>query len=82
MCVRGYGARVNDRIVLNRLIDKELHESGLLRRLSIKIARRRAARSLSEDSEDTEASDRKQQALLVGDDARMILNSSYFHAFL
>jgi hypothetical protein len=47
MCVLGYRACVNDSIALNRLIDKELPESGPLRRLRLEIARRQAARSLS-----------------------------------
>ena len=47
MCVLGYRASVNGGITLNRLIDKELPDSGLLRRLRLEIARRQAARSLS-----------------------------------
>jgi hypothetical protein len=47
MCILGYRACVNDSITLNRLIDKELPESGLLRRLRLKIAWRQAARSLA-----------------------------------
>jgi hypothetical protein len=47
MCVLGYRACVHDSITLNRLIDKELPESGLLRRLRLKIARRQVARSLA-----------------------------------
>ncbi len=46
-CLLGYRACVNDSITLNRLIDKELPESGLLRRLRLKIAWRQAARSLA-----------------------------------
>ena len=47
MCVLGYRACVNKSIMLNRLIDKELPESGPARRLRLKMARRQAARSLS-----------------------------------
>jgi hypothetical protein len=47
MCVLGYRACLNGGITLNRLIYKELPESGLLRRLRLKIARRQVARSLS-----------------------------------
>jgi hypothetical protein len=47
MCILGYWACVNDSITLNRLINKEFPESGLLRRLRLKIARRQVARSLS-----------------------------------
>ena len=47
ICVLGYRACVNDSITLNRLIAKELPESGLLRRLRLKIARRQAAHSLA-----------------------------------
>ena len=47
MCVLGYRACVNGGSTLNRLINKELPDSGLLRRLRLKIARRQAARSLS-----------------------------------
>jgi hypothetical protein len=46
-CVLGYRACVNDSITLNRLIAKELPESGLLRRLRLNIARRQAAHSLA-----------------------------------
>lgn len=47
MCVLGYWACVNDSIMLDDLLDKELSESGLLRRLRLKLARRQVARSLS-----------------------------------
>ena len=47
MCVLGYWACVNDSMMLDDLLDKELSESGLLRRLRLKIARRQVARSLS-----------------------------------
>jgi hypothetical protein len=47
MCVLGYRACVIKSIMLNRLIDKELPESGPARRLRLKMARRQAARSLS-----------------------------------
>lgn len=47
MCILGYRACLNGSITLNRLIDNELPESGLIRRLRLKIARRQVARSLS-----------------------------------
>ena len=47
MCVLGYWACVNDSMTLDDLIDKELPESGLLRRFRLKVARRQATRSLS-----------------------------------
>jgi hypothetical protein len=47
LCVLGYQACVNDSITLNRLIAKELPESGLLRQLRLKIAQRQAAHSLA-----------------------------------
>ena len=47
MCILGYRACVNKSIMLNRLIDKELPESGPARWLRLKMARRQAARSLS-----------------------------------
>ena len=46
MCVLGYRACVNYGITLNRLIDKELPESGLARRLRLAVIRRQAAHSL------------------------------------
>jgi hypothetical protein len=46
MCILGYRACLNGSITLNRLINKELPESGPLRRLRLKIARRQAAHSL------------------------------------
>jgi hypothetical protein len=47
MCLLGYRACVNDNITLNRLIDKELPESGPFRRLRLEMIRRQAAHSLS-----------------------------------
>jgi SPW repeat len=47
MCVLGYRACVNKRITLNRLIDKELLESGPVRRLRLEIIRRQAAHLLA-----------------------------------
>jgi hypothetical protein len=47
MCLMGYRACLNDGIRLNRLIDKELSESGPVRRLRLEIIRRQAARSLA-----------------------------------
>jgi hypothetical protein len=47
MCGIGYRACADDMITLVRLIDKELPEAGLLRRLRLKSARAGAARSLS-----------------------------------
>jgi len=46
MCVLGYRACVNYGITLNRLIDTELPESGLARRLRLAVIRRQAAHSL------------------------------------
>jgi hypothetical protein len=46
MCILGYQACLNGGITLNRLINKELPESGLLRRLRLEIARRQVAYSL------------------------------------
>ena len=46
MCVMGYLACVNYGIMLNRLIDEELPESGLARRLRLAVIRRQAAHSL------------------------------------
>jgi hypothetical protein len=46
MCVLGYRACVNYGITLNRLIDKELPESGLAWRLRLAVIRRQAAHSL------------------------------------
>jgi hypothetical protein len=51
MCLLGYLTCLNDGIRLNRLIDKELPESGLVRRLRLKVARRQAARSLARTRE-------------------------------
>ncbi len=47
MCILGYRACVNDSITLNRLIDKELPESGPVRRLRLEMIRRQAVRSLA-----------------------------------
>jgi hypothetical protein len=47
MCVLGYRACLNSGITLNRLIDKELPESGPLRRLRLEMIRRQAAHSLA-----------------------------------
>ena len=47
MCVLGYRACLNGGITLNRLIDKELPESGPLRRLRLEMIRRQAAHSLA-----------------------------------
>jgi hypothetical protein len=46
MCLLGYRACLNDGIKLNRLIDKELPESGPIRRLRLQMIRRQAAHSL------------------------------------
>jgi hypothetical protein len=46
MCILGYRACLNGGITLNRLINKELPESGLIRRLRLEIARRQVAYSL------------------------------------
>jgi hypothetical protein len=46
MCILGYRTCLNGGIKLNRLINKELPESGPLRRLRLKIARRQVAHSL------------------------------------
>ncbi len=51
MCILGYRACLNDDVTLHRLINKELPESGLLRRWRLKIARRQAARALSRTRE-------------------------------
>jgi hypothetical protein len=45
MYIPGYRACLNDSITLNRLINKELPEYGILRRLRPKIARRQVAHS-------------------------------------
>jgi hypothetical protein len=45
MCIPGYRACLNDGITLNRLINKELPEYDILRRLRPKIARRQVAHS-------------------------------------
>lgn len=47
MCAIGYRACAEDMITLVRLVEKELPEAGLLRRLRLKAARASAARSLS-----------------------------------
>jgi hypothetical protein len=47
MCILGYRACLNDSITLNRLIDKELPESGPIRRLRLEMIRRQAAHSLA-----------------------------------
>jgi hypothetical protein len=47
MCILGYRACVNDSITLNRLIDKEMPESGPVRRLRLEMIRRQAAHSLA-----------------------------------
>ena len=47
MCVLGYRACVNDSITLNRIIDKEMPESGPVRRLKLEMIRRQAAHSLA-----------------------------------
>jgi hypothetical protein len=47
MCVLGYRACLNGGITLNRLIDKELPESGPIRRLRLEMIRRQAAHSLA-----------------------------------
>jgi hypothetical protein len=47
MCILGYRACVNKRIALNRLIDKELLDSGPVRRLRLQMIRRQAAHSLA-----------------------------------
>jgi hypothetical protein len=46
MCLLGYRACVDKRIALDRLIDKELPESGPVRRLRLEMIRRQAAHSL------------------------------------
>ena len=47
MSLLGYRACLNCGIALNRLIDKELPESGPLRRLRLGMLRRQAAHSLA-----------------------------------
>jgi hypothetical protein len=47
MCIVGYRTCVNYGITLNRLIDKELLESGPVRRLRLEMIRRHAAQSLA-----------------------------------
>ena len=47
MCILGYRACVNDSITLNRLIDKEMPESGPVRRLKLEMIRRQAGHSLA-----------------------------------
>ncbi len=51
MCLLGYRACVNGSITLNRLIDKELPESGPFRRLRLEMIRRQAAHSLARTRE-------------------------------
>jgi hypothetical protein len=46
MCILGYRACVNMRFTLDRLINKELPESGPVRRLRLEMIRRQAAHSL------------------------------------
>jgi hypothetical protein len=46
MCLLGYRACVDKRIALDRLIDKELPESGPVRRLRLEMIRRQATHSL------------------------------------
>ena len=47
MCVLGYRTCLNGGIRLNRLIDKELPESGPVRRLRLEMIRRQTAHSLA-----------------------------------
>jgi hypothetical protein len=47
MCALGYWACVSDMFTLVHLLDKELPNAGTIRRLRLKVARRRAVRSLS-----------------------------------
>jgi hypothetical protein len=47
MCVLGYRTCLNGGIRLNRLIDKELPESGPIRRLRLEMIRRQTAHSLA-----------------------------------
>ena len=47
MCALGYWACVSDMFTLDHLIDKEHLSAGITRRLRLKVARRRAVRSLS-----------------------------------
>jgi hypothetical protein len=47
MCILGYRACVNDSITLNRLIGKEMPESGPFRRLRLEMIRRQASHSLA-----------------------------------
>jgi hypothetical protein len=47
MCALGYRACVSDMFTLVHLIDKELPSAGIVRRLRLEVARRRAAHSLS-----------------------------------
>ncbi len=47
MCLLGYGACVSDMFVLVHLLDKELPNARITRRLRLEVARRRAVRSLS-----------------------------------
>jgi hypothetical protein len=51
MCMLGYRACVNDSITLGRLIDKELPESGPVRRLRLAMIRRQATHSLARTRE-------------------------------
>ena len=47
MCILGYRACVNGSITLDRLIDKEMPESGPVRRLRLDMIRRQATHSLA-----------------------------------
>jgi len=47
MCALGYWACVSDMFTLDHLIEKKLPSAGITRRLRLKVARRRAVRSLS-----------------------------------
>ncbi len=47
MCALGYQACVSDMFTLVHLLDKELPNAGITRRLRLEVARRRAVRSLS-----------------------------------
>jgi SPW repeat len=51
MCILGYRTCVTYGITLNRIIDKELPESGPVRRLRLEMIRRRAAHSLARTRE-------------------------------
>jgi hypothetical protein len=47
MCLLGYRACADDTITLVRLVDEELAKAGPVRRLRLRVARHRAAKSLS-----------------------------------